>query len=55
MIQFYLNNELIVYQGNENLSLLNFLRNERQLTAAKDGCSSQRVRLKLMIKQNLLV
>lgn len=41
MIHFQLNGEAIVYSGNPDRSLLRFLREERRLTAAKDGCSGQ--------------
>lgn len=41
MIQFTLNGVPIYYTGELNISLLSFLRNEKQLTAAKDGCSGQ--------------
>lgn len=41
MIQFTLNGTQTAWEGDENLSLLNFLRNIAGLTAAKDGCSGQ--------------
>lgn len=41
MINFTLNNENIVYSGDLNRSLLDFLRKDEQLTAVKDGCSAQ--------------
>lgn len=41
MIQFTLNGKLTEWAGDENLSLLNYLRNIEGLTAAKDGCSAQ--------------
>ncbi len=41
MIQFQLNGDPLDYSGDENLSLLDFLRNEAGLVAAKDGCSGQ--------------
>lgn len=41
MIQFKLNGQQTEWAGDENLSLLNYLRNIAGLTAAKDGCSAQ--------------
>jgi selenium-dependent xanthine dehydrogenase len=41
MIEFILNGEKVSWDGDENLSLLNYLRNIQGLTAAKDGCSGQ--------------
>lgn len=41
MIRFTLNDKPVEYSGDENQSLLNFLRKEKQLTAVKDGCSAQ--------------
>ncbi len=41
MIEFILNGKHTTWAGDENLSLLNFLRNIEGLTAAKDGCSAQ--------------
>ena len=41
MIQFQLNGGLVDYAGDENLPLLDFLRGEAGLVAAKDGCSGQ--------------
>ena len=41
MIKFRLNNEPIEYQGDENKSLLNFIRKDKGLTSVKDGCSGQ--------------
>jgi selenium-dependent xanthine dehydrogenase len=41
MIHFQLNGEEIFYKGDENKSLLNFLRLEKGITSAKDGCSAQ--------------
>ena len=41
MIQFYLNDKKRQYTGNEDLSLLNYLRLEAGITSAKDGCSGQ--------------
>ncbi len=41
MITFKLNNELINYTGDENRTLLDFIRNDKGLTAVKDGCSGQ--------------
>ncbi|TKB06779.1 selenium-dependent xanthine dehydrogenase [Desulforhopalus sp. IMCC35007] len=41
MITFTLNGTETTYSGDENLSLLNFLRNEQGITSAKDGCSGQ--------------
>lgn len=41
MITFTLNGENTTFSGDENLSLLNFLRNEKGLTSVKDGCSGQ--------------
>ncbi|MCD4791616.1 MAG: selenium-dependent xanthine dehydrogenase [Bacteroidales bacterium] len=41
MITFKLNNEQINYTGDENRTLLDFIRNDKGLTAVKDGCSGQ--------------
>jgi len=41
MISFSLNNELVQFEGNTDISLLNFLRNEKDITSVKDGCSGQ--------------
>jgi aldehyde oxidoreductase len=41
MIQFKLNGESISYEGNPEADLLGFLRREKQITSAKDGCSGQ--------------
>ncbi len=41
MTPFYLNGQSIEYKGDPKVSLLSFLRNEKRLTAAKDGCSGQ--------------
>ena len=41
MLTFTLNGEKVLYAGDENVSLLNFLRNERGVTSVKDGCSGQ--------------
>lgn len=41
MLEFVLNDVPTVYRGEESASLLSFLRNDRHLTAAKDGCSGQ--------------
>ncbi len=41
MITFKLNNEEINYSGNDNKSLLDFIRKDKGLTSVKDGCSGQ--------------
>ncbi len=41
MISFILNGEKIKFSGDENTSLLNFLRLELGITSAKNGCSAQ--------------
>lgn len=41
MITFTLNNEKIEYAGDADAKLLPFLREQRQLTALKDGCSGE--------------
>lgn len=41
MIEFILNGKAIRWDGDESLSLLNYLRQVEGLTAAKDGCSAQ--------------
>jgi selenium-dependent xanthine dehydrogenase len=43
MITFTLNSSPISYTSNPNRTLLDFLRNDKHLTAAKDGCSGQAV------------
>ncbi|MFZ4741065.1 MAG: selenium-dependent xanthine dehydrogenase [Bacteroidales bacterium] len=41
MINFTLNDNKIVFQGDGELSLLKFLRNDQNITSVKDGCSAQ--------------
>ena len=41
MITFTLNGRDTSFAGDENLSLLNYLREEKGLTSVKDGCSGQ--------------
>ncbi|MCX6303441.1 MAG: molybdopterin-dependent oxidoreductase [Bacteroidetes bacterium] len=41
MITFYLNNLKTEYTGDENLTLLNYLRERAGITSVKDGCSGQ--------------
>ncbi len=41
MIELVLNGKTEQYTGDEDISLLSWLRNDKQLTAAKDGCSGQ--------------
>ena len=41
MIIFKLNNKEIRYEGDENKSLLDFIRKDKGLTSVKDGCSGQ--------------
>jgi len=41
MINFRLNSKDISYRGDPERSLLDFLRNDRHITSAKDGCSGQ--------------
>lgn len=41
MISFVLNGKKIEYTGDENKSLLNYLRLEQGITSVKDGCSAQ--------------
>lgn len=41
MIEFLLNGQKIKYLGDPKKLLLDYLRNDRHLTAAKDGCSGQ--------------
>ena len=41
MINFILNKENINYNGNPELTLLKYLRNELEITSVKDGCSGQ--------------
>ena len=41
MISFTLNGKKIIFQGDKDLTLLDFLRNEKHITSAKDGCSGQ--------------
>lgn len=43
MIRFKLNDKIVEYTGESNSSLLDYLRNDLHLTAAKDGCSGQGV------------
>ncbi len=41
MLKFKINGQTIHYQGNQDKSLLSYLRNDLQITSAKDGCSGQ--------------
>ena len=41
MIHFTLNDEKVTHTGEPELSLLNYLRNERGILSPKDGCSAQ--------------
>lgn len=41
MITFKLNGKEIHYEGNNDLTLLKYLRNELDITSVKDGCSGQ--------------
>ncbi len=41
MITFFLNGEKQEFTGDPELTLLKYLRNEKHLTAVKDGCSGQ--------------
>ncbi|MBN4045895.1 2Fe-2S iron-sulfur cluster binding domain-containing protein, partial [bacterium AH-315-P11] len=41
MIELTLNGKGTQYTGDEDVSLLSWLRNDKNLTAAKDGCSGQ--------------
>lgn len=41
MITFQLNDERISYSGDEELSLLAYLRDEKHITSVKDGCSAE--------------
>lgn len=41
MMRFILNGRKVEYGGDRRRSLLSWLRNEKNLTAAKDGCSGQ--------------
>jgi selenium-dependent xanthine dehydrogenase len=41
MITFNLNGQELTYKGDENYTLLNFLRKDQGITSVKDGCSGQ--------------
>ena len=41
MITFSLNSQQVKYEGNPEISLLNYLRNIEDITSVKDGCSGQ--------------
>ena len=41
MVQFTLNGQTTLFEGNPELSLLKFLRNFKNITSVKDGCSCQ--------------
>ena len=41
MIQFTLNGETLIFNGNPETNLLKFLRNNKNITSVKDGCSCQ--------------
>lgn len=40
-VEFYLNGQPVSYRGDQGRSLLNFLRMDKHITSAKDGCSAQ--------------
>ena len=40
---FYLNDQKIKYKGNQDLSLLSYLRDSAGIKSVKDGCSGQAV------------
>jgi aerobic-type carbon monoxide dehydrogenase small subunit (CoxS/CutS family) len=40
MISLQINGILSIFSGNPETSLLDFLRNEKHITSAKDGCSA---------------
>jgi aerobic-type carbon monoxide dehydrogenase small subunit (CoxS/CutS family) len=41
MISFFLNGQRIEYSGDENRTLLSYLRESEGITSVKDGCSGQ--------------
>ena len=41
MLHFTLNGQSTLFEGNSEISLLNFLRNFKNITSVKDGCSCQ--------------
>jgi selenium-dependent xanthine dehydrogenase len=41
MVNFILNDTNINFQGNDEITLLNYLRNELDITSVKNGCSGQ--------------
>jgi selenium-dependent xanthine dehydrogenase len=41
MIKFILNQKTIAYSGDENITLLHYLRNDQHITSVKDGCNGQ--------------
>ncbi len=41
MISFFLNDKPVVYHGDEEITLLNYLRLQQGITSVKDGCSGQ--------------
>jgi aldehyde oxidoreductase len=41
MIKFHLNGNPVEYKGDNNLSLLEYLREDQGITSVKDGCSGQ--------------
>ncbi|MFN8133819.1 MAG: 2Fe-2S iron-sulfur cluster-binding protein [Bacteroidales bacterium] len=41
MLHFTLNGQSTLFEGNPEISLLNFLRNFKNITSVKDGCSCQ--------------
>ena len=41
MIRFTLNGQVVEYQGDENKTLLKFLRDDLHITSVKDGCNGQ--------------
>ncbi|MFH2032648.1 MAG: FAD binding domain-containing protein [Bacteroidota bacterium] len=38
MIEFILNNEKVIYDGNPSITLLDFIRKQKYLTGTKEGC-----------------
>lgn len=52
MIAFYLNERKVEYSGDEDKTLLNYLRETEGLTSVKDGCSGQAVCGACMVEIN---
>ena len=52
MVRFILNGQATIFEGNPEIPLLKFLRNTKNITSVKDGCSCQGVCGACMVEIN---